>query len=76
MYLLIRYCNRLPFLSPIICSYVDFWGNIGLGYRRKFLLINEGVEKDKGALDGTKFVGRTLKVDEARPRKQRSKRNY
>jgi len=33
-------------------------------------------EKAKGALDGTDFKGRTLKVDEARPPRDRQKRDY
>ena len=33
-------------------------------------------EKAKEALDGTSFEGRTLKVDEARPRKERTDNNY
>lgn len=33
-------------------------------------------EKAKEELDGTEFKGRTLKVDEARPRRSRQNRNY
>ncbi|HEY4662689.1 MAG TPA: hypothetical protein VIH07_03305 [Candidatus Humimicrobiaceae bacterium] len=33
-------------------------------------------EKAKEALDGSSFEGRTLKVDEARPRKERTDNNY
>lgn len=33
-------------------------------------------EKAKEGLDGTEFKGRTLKVDEARPRRSRQDRNY
>jgi RNA recognition motif-containing protein len=33
-------------------------------------------EKAKGALNGTDFKGRTLRVDEARPRKDRQRRGY
>ncbi|MEA2015330.1 MAG: RNA-binding protein [Actinomycetota bacterium] len=33
-------------------------------------------EKAKEALDGTDFEGRTLKVDEARPKKARTESNY
>ena len=37
---------------------------------------NAEAEKAKEALDGTDFEGRTLKVDEARPRRERSDRPY
>ena len=33
-------------------------------------------EKAKDALDGTEYEGRTLKIDEARPQKPRSDRNF
>ena len=33
-------------------------------------------EKAKEALDGSDFAGRTLKVDEARPRRERPKREF
>lgn len=33
-------------------------------------------EKAKEGLDGTEFKGRTLKVDEARPRRSRQDRDY
>jgi RNA recognition motif-containing protein len=33
-------------------------------------------EKAKEALDGTTFEGRTLKVDEARPRRERTDSSY
>jgi RNA recognition motif-containing protein len=33
-------------------------------------------EKAKGALDGSDFKGRTLKVDEARPPKSKERRDY
>jgi RNA recognition motif-containing protein len=33
-------------------------------------------EKAKGALDGSDFKGRTLKVDEARPPKSKQRRDY
>jgi RNA recognition motif-containing protein len=33
-------------------------------------------EKAKEALNGTEFVGRTLRVDEARPPRDRTKRDY
>jgi len=35
-----------------------------------------GAEKAKEALDGTSFEGRTLKVDEARPKKPRTEGSY
>jgi len=33
-------------------------------------------EKAKKELDGSEFKGRTLKVDEARPRRERQRRDY
>ncbi len=36
----------------------------------------EEAEKAKEALDGQEFQGRTLKVDEARPPRNREKRGY
>lgn len=37
----------------------------------------EEAEKAKEALNGTEFVGRTLRIDEARPPRERfSRRNY
>ena len=33
-------------------------------------------EKAKKELDGSEFKGRTLKVDEARPRRERERRDY
>ncbi|MDH4157936.1 MAG: RNA-binding protein [candidate division Zixibacteria bacterium] len=36
----------------------------------------EGAEKAKEALDGSVFEGRTLKVDEARPPKNRERRDF
>ncbi len=33
-------------------------------------------QKAKEALDGSEFEGRTLRVDEARPRKDRQRRGY
>jgi RNA recognition motif-containing protein len=33
-------------------------------------------EKARDALDGTEFEGRTLKVNEARPQRERSERNF
>jgi RNA recognition motif-containing protein len=35
-----------------------------------------GAEKAKEALDGKDFQGRTLKIDEARPPREREKRNF
>ena len=37
---------------------------------------NAEAEKAKEALDGTEFGGRTLKVDEARPQRERTDRRY
>ena len=37
---------------------------------------NSEAEKAKEALDGSEFEGRTLKVDEARPQKPRTDRNF
>jgi len=37
---------------------------------------SEEAEKAKEALDGTDFEGRNLKVDEARPQRERSERTY
>lgn len=47
-------------------------GNKGFGFVEMSDVA--GAEKAKEALDGTEFEGRTLKVDEARPRKERSDR--
>jgi RNA recognition motif-containing protein len=33
-------------------------------------------EKAKDELNGTDFIGRTLKIDEARPRRERPKREF
>jgi RNA recognition motif-containing protein len=33
-------------------------------------------EKAKEELDGTDFAGRTLRIDEARPRRERQERDY
>jgi len=37
---------------------------------------SEGAEKAKEALNDSEFEGRTLKVDEARPRENRPQRDY
>jgi RNA recognition motif-containing protein len=37
---------------------------------------NSEAEKAKEALDGSEFEGRTLKIDEARPQKPRTDRNF
>jgi len=47
-------------------------GNKGFGFVEMSDVAE--AEKAKEALDGTEFEGRTLKVDEARPRKERSDR--
>ncbi len=49
-------------------------GNKGFGFVE--LSSSAEAEKAKEALDGTEFEGRTLKVDEARPQKSRSDRNF
>lgn len=48
-------------------------GNKGFGFVE--LSDNVEAEKAKEALDGTDFEGRTLKVDEARPQRERTTRN-
>ncbi len=45
-------------------------GNKGFGFVE--MSDNAEAEKAKEALDGTDFEGRTLKVDEARPRRERT----
>lgn len=47
-------------------------GNKGFGFVEMSSV--EEAEKAKEALDGTEFEGRTLKVDEARPRRERTDR--
>ena len=37
---------------------------------------NSEAQKAKDALDGSEFEGRTLKIDEARPQKPRTDRNF
>ena len=49
-------------------------GNKGFGFVE--FSSNDEAEKAKEALNETDFEGRTIKVDEARPRKPRTDRNY
>ncbi len=49
-------------------------GNKGFGFVE--FSANSEAEKAKEALDGTDFEGRTLRVDEARPKRERSDRPY
>jgi RNA recognition motif-containing protein len=49
-------------------------GDKGFGFVE--LSDNSEAEKAKEALDGTEFEGRTLKVDEARPKRERTSRRY
>lgn len=49
-------------------------GDKGFGFVE--LSNSDDAEKAKDALDGTDFEGRTLKVDEARPQKPRTDREY
>jgi len=49
-------------------------GNKGFGFVE--LGSNSEAEKAKEALDGSEFEGRTLKVDEARPQRERPNRNF
>ena len=48
-------------------------GNKGFGFVE--LADSSEAEKAKEALDGTEFEGRTLKVDEARPQRERTDRD-
>jgi RNA recognition motif-containing protein len=52
---------------------VNIIGNKGFGFVE--MSTNEEAEKAKEALDGTDFEGRTLRVDEARPKKDRPDRS-
>ena len=49
-------------------------GNKGFGFVE--LADASEAEKAKEALDGTDFEGRNLKVDEARPQRERTNSNY
>ncbi len=49
-------------------------GNKGFGFVE--LSDNAEAEKAKEALDGTDFEGRNLKVDEARPQRERTDSTY
>ncbi|MCJ7666210.1 MAG: RNA-binding protein [Actinobacteria bacterium] len=53
---------------------VNVIGNKGFGFIE--MADNSEAEKAKEALDGTDFEGRTLRVDEARPQKPRTDREY
>ena len=53
---------------------VNVIGNKGFGFVE--MSSPEEAEKAKEALDSTDFEGRTLRVDEARPRKERPNRDY
>lgn len=48
----------------------------GRGFGFVEMADTEAAEKAKEALDGTDFKGRTIKIDEARPPKNRSRDNY
>ncbi len=49
-------------------------GNKGFGFVE--MASKEEAEKAKEALDGTEFGGRTLRVDEARPKRENRNRRY
>jgi len=49
-------------------------GDKGFGFVE--MSSSDEAETAKDALDGSDFEGRTLKVDEARPQKPRSERNF
>jgi len=53
---------------------VNVIGNKGFGFVE--MSSPEEAEKAKEALDSTDVEGRTLRVDEARPRKERPNRDY
>ena len=53
---------------------VNVIGNKGFGFVE--MSSSEEAEKAKEALNGTTFEGRTLRVDEARPRKERPDRSF
>ena len=48
----------------------------GKGFGFVEMLDTDAAEKAKEALDGSEFEGRTLKVDEARPPKDRQRRDF
>ncbi len=48
----------------------------GKGFGFVEMTDTEAAEKAKEALDGSEFEGRTLKVDEARPPKDRQRRDF
>ena len=53
---------------------VNIIGDKGFGFVE--MSSSEEAEAAKEALDGTEFLGRTLRVDEARPPKERSRRSF
>ena len=53
---------------------VDIIGDKGFGFVE--MSSSEEAEKAMEALNETEFGGRTLRVDEARPQKPRSERNF
>ena len=53
---------------------VNVIGNKGFGFVE--MSSPEEAEKAKEALDSTDFEGRNLKVDEARPQRERTERRY
>jgi len=53
---------------------VNVIGDKGFGFVE--MANSSEAEAAKEALDGTNFEGRNLKVDEARPQRQRSERTY
>jgi RNA recognition motif-containing protein len=53
---------------------VNIIGDKGFGFVEMSSQVEAEAAKEK--LDGTDFKGRTLKVDEARPRRERPSRNY
>ncbi len=48
----------------------------GKGFGFVEMSSSDEAEKAKNALDGSEFVGRTLRVDEAQPRKERPRRDF
>ena len=53
---------------------VNIIGNKGFGFVE--MSIQSEAEKAKEELNGTEFMGRTLRVDEARPPRYKTGRNY